>query len=144
MRIRDIILEDDTFGTPIEDEADTRGDAALITALEWLRNEASQSNAVTPRVKVDTVIERVRAIPGNEAFNFANLDAAIKSNDLVKNIVQGSPKDDPQTGGKYIYLKPAENTVDPGTGEMGAGEGGGAGKDPTKVVSAMAKRAASK
>lgn len=147
MRIRDIIFEgDDTFGTPneaIEDEAETRGDAALITALEWLRNEAAQSNAVTPRVKVDTVIERVRAIPGNEAFNYANLDAAIKSNESVKNMVQGTPKDDPQTGGKYLYLAPAENTIDDTEGQMD-NTGGGNPKDPAKVVGAMAKRAANK
>ena len=84
MRIRDIILEDPQIEfEAIEDEADTRGDSALITTLEWLRNEATQSSAVTPRVKVDTVIERVRAIPGNEAFNYAALEAANEHNEVV-------------------------------------------------------------
>jgi hypothetical protein len=139
MRINEIILED-TFGIPneaIEDEAETRGDSALITSLEWLRHEAEQSNAITPRVAVDTVIDRVRAIPGNEAFNFAALDAAFKSNESVKALVKGI-KDDPHTGGKYVYLAPPENTVDD-TDPLGA-DSAPAG-DPAKIVSRMADKA---
>lgn len=137
MRINEIIFED-LGGGVIEDEAETRGDSALITALEWLRNEADQSGAVTPRVAVDTVIDRVRAIPGSEAFNFAALDAAQKSNDTVKSLIK-SIKDDPHTGDKYVYLSPAENTVDDSDplGANGAPPG-----DPAKVVSKMASRAA--
>ena len=140
MRIRDIILEaelDDSTGA-IEDEADSRGDSALITALEWLRHEATQSSAVTPRVKVDTVIERVRAIPGNEAFNFAALDAAYDHNDTVKSLIKDI-KDDEKTGSKYIYLALPENTVD----EPVAGDDQGT--DPAasaKIVSKMAANAA--
>jgi len=140
MRIRDIILESDLEFETIEDEADSRGDAALITALEWLRNEAQQSSAVTPRVKVDTVIDRVRAIPGNEAFNYAALEAANDHNDTVKSLIKDI-KDDDKTGAKYIYLALPENTVDD-TDPLGA-QTAPAG-DPSKVVSQMAKRAASK
>ena len=142
MRIRDIILEaelDDSTGA-IEDEADSRGDSALITALEWLRHEATQSSAVTPRVKVDTVIERVRAIPGNEAFNFAALDAAYDHNETVKTLIKDI-KDDEKTGSKYIYLALPENTVD----EPVAGNDQGT--DPAasaKIVSKMANHAAGK
>jgi hypothetical protein len=139
MRIRDIILEDPQleFET-IEDEADTRGDSALITTLEWLRNEAEQSNAVTPRVAVDTVINRVREIPGNEAFNFAALDGAFSSNDVVKSLIK-KIDDDTHSGTKYVYLSPPENTVDDSDplGAQGAAPG-----DPSKIVSSMAKRAA--
>ena len=124
----------------IEDEAETRGDAALITVLEWLRNEAEASSAVTPRVAVDTVIERVRDIPGNEAFNFAALDAAYKSNDTIKSLIKGI-KDDEKTGGKYVYLAPPENTVDD-TDPLGAGTAPKG--DPSKIVQKMANRAASK
>jgi len=141
MRIRDIILEDPQIEfEAIEDEADTRGDSALITALEWLRHEATQSSAVTPRVKVDTVIERVRAIPGNEAFNYAALEAANEHNETVKSLIKDI-KDDDKTGAKYIYLALPENTVDD-TDPLGAetAEPG----DPAKVVSSMAKRAAKK
>lgn len=140
MRIKDIILESELEFEAIEDEADTRGDSALITALEWLRHEATQSSAITPRVKVDTVIERVRAIPGNEAFNYAALESANEHNDVVKSLIKDI-KDDEKTGAKYIYLALPENTVDD-SDPLGA-QGAPAG-DPSKVVSSMAKRAASK
>ena len=140
MRIRDIILEAFIENEAIEDEADTRGDAALITALEWLRNEAQQSSAVTPRVKVDTVIERVRAIPGNEAFNYAALEAANEHNEVVKSLIKDI-KDDEKTGAKYIYLALPENTIDPADP---LSVDAGVSSDSSKVVSSMAKRAAGK
>jgi hypothetical protein len=139
MRINEIIFED-FQSSAIEDEAETRGDSALITALEWLRHEAEESSAVTPRVAVDTVIDRVRAIPGNEAFNFAALDAAFKSNDTIKSLIKGI-KDDPHSGGKYVYLALPENQIDDSDplGAQGAPKG-----DPSKIVSQMANRAATK
>lgn len=137
MRINEIILESDIRDGVIEDEADTRGDSALITTLEWLRHQAEQSNAVTPRVAVDTVIDRVRAIPGNEAFNYAALDAAFKSNESIKALVK-SIDDDTHSGGKYVYLSPPENTLDT-TDPLGA-QGAPAG-DPSKIVSKMANKA---
>ena len=141
MRIRDIILEDSQIEfEAIEDEADTRGDSALITALEWLRHEATESNAVTPRVKVDTVIERVRAIPGNEAFNYAALEAANDHNDTVKSLIKDI-KDDEKTGAKYIYLALPENTVDD-TDPLNVDSDVQA--DNARVVSSMAKRASTK
>jgi hypothetical protein len=140
MRIRDIILESDLEFEAIEDEADTRGDSALITVLEWLRNEAQQSSAVTPRVKVDTVIERVRDIPGNEAFNYAALEAAHEHNDVVKTLIKDI-KDDDKTGSKYIYLALPENTID-AADPLSVDAGVSA--DSSKVVSSMAKRAAGK
>ncbi len=138
MRITEVIVE--SIDEVIEDEAETRGDAALITALEWLRNQASQSGAVTPRVKVDTVINQVRNIPGNEAFNFAALDAAHQHNDSVKALVKDI-KDDESTGSKYVYLAPPESELDDSDplGARGAPAG-----DPARVVSSMAKRAAAK
>jgi hypothetical protein len=139
MRIRDIILESEFNTEAIEDEAETRGDSALLTALEWLRHEAQQSGAVTPRVAVDTVIDRVRAIPGNEAFNFAALDAAFKSNEAIKTLIK-TIKDDEHTGGKYVYLAPPENTVDD-TDPLGANSAPAG--DPSKIVSKMAAKAAS-
>jgi hypothetical protein len=140
MRIRDIILESDLEFEAIEDEADTRGDSALITVLEWLRNEAQQSSAVTPRVKVDTVIERVRDIPGNEAFNYAALEAANNHNDVVKTLIKDI-KDDDKSGAKYIYLSLPENTID---SEDPLSVDAGVTADSSKVVSSMAKRAAGK
>jgi hypothetical protein len=141
MRVSEIILESaEIVDEVIEDEADARGDSALITTLEWLRNEAEQSNAVTPRVKVDTVINAVRNIPGNEAFNFAALDAAHQHNDSVKALIKDI-KDDEKTGTKYVYLAPPESELDD-SDPLGAETA--APGDPAKVVSSMAKRAASK
>ena len=141
MRIKDIILERaEIVDEVIEDEADTRGDSALITALEWLRHEATNSSAVTPRVKVDTVIERVRAIPGNESFNYAALEAANEHNDTVKSLIKDI-KDDDKTGTKYIYLALPENTIDD-SDPLGA-QGAPAG-DSSKIVSKMAANAAKK
>jgi hypothetical protein len=141
MRVSEIIVESaDIVDEIIEDEAESRGDSALITALEWLRNEAEQSNAVTPRVKVDTVINQVRNIPGNEAFNFAALDAAHQHNDSVKALIKDI-KDDEKTGTKYVYLAPPESELD-SSDPLGAETA--APGDPAKVVSSMAKRAASK
>lgn len=151
MRIREIIteafddidntgLEHDHDESAIEDEAESRGDSALIEVLELLRSEAADTSAVTPRVAVDTVIERVRRIPGFESFNYAALDAAIKSNDTVKNLVKGPPKDDQHTGDKYLYLTPFENTVDTSS-DGGAGAGADKGAN---IVSGMAKRAINK
>jgi hypothetical protein len=140
MRIRDIILESELVDEVIEDEADSRGDSALITSLEWLRNQANSSNAVTPRVKVDTIISQVRNIPGNEAFNFAALDAAYQHNESVKALIKDI-KDDEKTGAKYVYLAPSESEIDD-TDPLGA-KSAPAG-DPAKVVSKMAQRAATK
>lgn len=140
MRITEIIRESLELDEVIEDEAESRGDSALITSLEWLRNEANQSGAVTPRVKVDTVINQVRNIPGNEAFNFSSLDAAYQHNDSVKSLIKDI-KDDDRTGEKYIYLAPPESEIDD-SDPLGA-EVAPPG-DPAKVVSSMAKRAANK
>ena len=141
MRISEIIQESlDIVDEVIEDEADSRGDAALITALELLRNEAQHSGAVTPRVKVDTVIERVREIPGNEGFNYAALEAAHEHNDTVKSLIKDI-KDDEKSGSKYVYLTLPENTIDP---EDPIGAQGAPAGDPSKIVSKMANRAAAK
>ena len=141
MRVSEIILESaEIVDEVIEDEAESRGDSALITTLEWLRNEAEQSNAVTPRVKVDTIINAVRNIPGNEAFNFAALDAAHQHNDSIKSLIKDI-KDDEKTGTKYVYLAPPESELD-SSDPLGAETA--APGDPAKVVSSMAKRAASK
>ena len=139
MRIRDIIVESE-FDDPmsaIEDEADSRGDSALITTLEWLRHEAEKSNAVTPRVKVDTILNRVRSIPGNEQFNFAALEAAKDHNETIKTLIKDI-KDEEKTGEKYVYLAPPEN-------ELQSEPTDGQGTDPVasaKIVSKMASNAA--
>ena len=143
MKVNEIIFESDFDyeEDSIEDEAESRGDAALITVLEWLRNEAAQSGAVTPRVKVDTIINRVKNIPGGEAFNFAALDAAYSSNDSVKSMIK-SIKDDDKSGVKYVYLSSSESESEGAQAENEDDERQAAQND--KVVGGMAKRAAAK
>jgi hypothetical protein len=148
MRINEIILENlgpgmDLPSSDIEDEAHTRGDASLITALELLRQEAESSSAVTPRVRASTVVSRVQAIPGNEAFNYALLDAAFKDNEKVKAMIK-SIKDDEKTGEKYVYLTPSEASVVDADPMAAGGDAGGDPEASMKTVSQMANRALAK
>jgi len=147
MRIKEVILESDDYGlgleSSIEDEADSRGDNYLLDVLYTLRNEAAESDAITPRVSVKTIIDRVREIPGNEAFNYTLLVNAMNDNTAVKNLVKGKPQDDPKTGDKYVYMKPADSEIGPedtSTGEAGSMDA----EANQKTVQSMADRALAK
>lgn len=134
MRWHEIIAESDTLGGMIEDEAETRGDAVLATALEELRNRAH--GHTVPRVRVDSLVNLVKKIPGGEMFNVEALENARKSNDAIKELIKDI-KDD-ANGVKYVYL----NTfMDDEFGDEAIG-GNGAKTAPEKTVSAMASRAA--
>lgn len=82
----------------------------------------------------------VKHIPGAEGFNQALLDAAFKDSDKIKSIIK-SIKIDPHDGVNYVNLSPPESELDSGDplGAQGAKAG-----DPGKIVSGMAKRAATK
>jgi hypothetical protein len=54
----------------LEDDADSRGDANLITALEFLRNRSHDRHLV-PKVRVDSLINMVKGTGHNE-FNLDN------------------------------------------------------------------------
>lgn len=134
MRWSEIINESD-MDDMIEDEADTRGDSVLVTTLEELRNRARGHSV--PRVRVDSLVNLVKRLPGGEMFNAEALESARKSNEAVKNLV-ADIKDD-ENGIKYVYLAPADDAFS--TGEPGL-DGGDAGKTaPEKTVSSMANRA---
>lgn len=129
------ISESSGLGDMIEDEADARGDAVLLTALEELRNRAHGHSV--PRVRVDSLVNLIKRLPGGEMFNADALEAARKSNEAVKNLV-ADIKDD-ENGIKYVYLAPYED--DP-FGDSVAGDGETVGKTaPEKTVSGMANRA---
>lgn len=148
MRIKEVIFED--FGPDIiEDDADSRGDANLITALEFLRNQAGNKHLV-PKVLAKSLIDMVQR-SGHPEFNFAALDDAYKTNDAVKNLIKKI--EDDQNGDKYVYLSsmdpsedPAMGGADPMGGDVNADMGGGTGVVPAtdKTVSSMAKSALSK
>lgn len=137
MRITEVILES-SFDDIIEDDADDRGDANLITALEFLRNRASDTHLV-PKVRADALIGMVQNT-GHPEFNFAALDASFKSNDKVKNLIKKI--EDDQNGVKYVYLISVDPAVD--TSEVGDGAGPEGSTQPERTVDSMAKRALSK
>lgn len=138
MRITEVITED--FDDMIEDDADDRGDANLITALEFLRNRAGNKHLV-PKVRADALINMVQNT-GHPEFNFAALDAAFKSNDVVKNLIQKI--EDDQNGAKYVYLSNIDPTANQDADGSEQGAAGLGPKNPEKTVSSMATRALDK
>lgn len=110
MRIREIIIENfiDQVDEVLEDEADGRGDANLITMLEFLRNRAHDTHIV-PRIRVDSLINLVQKT-GESQFGLDNLLDAYKSNPDIKNLIKDI-KDD-SSGVKYIYLEPFQDDID--------------------------------
>lgn len=132
------ILAEDDFDDMIEDDADSRGDANLITALEFLRNRAG-NNHLVPKVRADALINMVQNT-GHPEFNFAALDSAYKSNDKVKNLIKNI--EDDERGTKYVFLNSVDPAVD--TSEVGDGAGPEGSTQPERTVDSMAKRALSK
>ena len=145
MRFAEIIAEDEFDGQPdmggsgmgdmIEDEAETRGDMVLATALEELRNRAHGHSV--PRVRVDALVNLVKRLPGGEMFNAAALEAAKSSNETIGNLIKDI-KDD-ENGVKYVYLAPFEDDGFGGDSTAGA-DADAAGNE--KTVASMAGRAA--
>lgn len=132
MRIRDIIVED-ALDDIIEDEAEGRGDANLITTLEFLRNRAHDTH-VQPRVRADSLINLVQTT-GNQQFTLENLLDSYKDNEEVKNLIKDI-KDD-SNGVKYVYLTPFADDSE----LFGASDGGPTKTQPERTVDAMAKSA---
>jgi hypothetical protein len=135
MRIRDVIVEDH-IDDMLEDEADGRGDANLITTLEFLRNRAHDTH-VQPRVRADSLINLVQTT-GDQQFTLENLLDAYSDNENIKALVKDI-KDD-STGVKYVYLQPFADDS-----EMAAlGDENAPRTAPEKTVDAMAKSALAK
>lgn len=135
MRFSEIIAEDSGVGAMIEDEAETRGDMVLATALEELRNRAH--GHTVPRVRMDALVNLVKRLPGGEMFNSAALEDARKSNDTIKNLIKDVKED--ENGVKFVYLAPFEDDGFGGDSTAGA-DADAAGNE--KTVAAMAGRAA--
>jgi hypothetical protein len=138
MRIREVITEDfdQYIDEVLEDEADGRGDANLLTTLEFLRHRAHDTH-IQPRIRVDSLINLVQGM-GEQQFSLENLLSAYKNNPNVKNLIKDI-KDDP-TGVKYVYLQTFAD--DEGTGDI---TGDTAPKTaPEKTIDSMASRAAKK
>ena len=138
MRAYEFIAEGSIDGI-IEDEADQRGDDNLANALETLRNQAHDTHDV-PMVRVDSLINIVRKMPGTEMFSVENLMDAYKSNETIKNLIKDIK--DNKDGIKYVYLTTFAD--DPDTGEDLLGQVAGGVTDPEKTIGSMAKRALAK
>jgi hypothetical protein len=138
MRAHEFIAEGSIDGI-IEDEADQRGDDNLANALETLRNQAHDTHDV-PMVRVDSLINIVRKMPGTEMFSVENLMDAYKSNETIKNLIKDVK--DNKDGIKYVYLTTFAD--DPDTGEDLLGQTAGGVTDPERTIGSMAKRALAK
>lgn len=137
MRAHEFIKED--ASEYVEDEAVTRGDANLASVLETLRNDSHDTHDV-PMVRVDSLINMVREIPGTEMFTVENLMDAYKGNETIKNLIKEIK--DNKDGVKYVYL--ATFADEPDTGDTTLGAAGGIVNNPEKTIDSMAKRALSK
>jgi len=118
----------------------------LIGVLDTLRNRFGDLGQ-EPRVRVDSLVNMVREIPGSEMFNVDTLKDLYDNDATVKNLISSIKKDD--SGSRYIYLSPAigqasdletgldseENGEPVGDGDVEAGPG------PEATVSKMSKRA---
>lgn len=127
MRLFEFAVED-----VIEDEADARGDADLITTLEFLRNQSAGKHLV-PRVRVDSLINMVN-MHNDTDYSNNDLMNAYKSNEVIKNLI-ADIKDDEKTGIKYVYLKPVDNE------ELSGSTGEESQADASGIVSKMADKA---
>jgi hypothetical protein len=139
MRVREVIVEnlDKYLDEVLEDEADGRGDANLLTTIEFLRNRAHDTH-IQPRIRVDSLINLVQGA-GEQQFNLENLLDAYKNNPDVKNLIKDI-KDDP-SGVKYVYLEPFADD-DEEVGDLG--DGSTPKTAPERTVNSMAKSALAK
>ena len=135
MRATEFVIEG--LDDYIEDEADSRGDDNLASVLETLRNRAHDKHDV-PMVRVDSLINMIRNLPGTEMFTVENLLDAYKSNETIKNLIKEIK--DNKDGVKYVYLTTFAD--DPESTDLDAVAGSVT--DPEKTIGSMAKRALSK
>lgn len=118
--------------------------ANLTGVLDTVRNSFAGLGQ-EPRVRVDSLVNMVRKIPGSEMFNVDTLKDLFDGDSAIKNMIANINKDD--TGNRYVYLKPAigqvsdiESDVKSGADQTD-GTGGKAGAGPEATVGKMANRA---
>jgi hypothetical protein len=118
----------------VEDEAELRGDGNLVSAIELLQHKSKNTHDV-PMVRVDSLINMIRQMPGTEMFTAENLQDAFKSNDSVKSVIDDIK--DNSDGVKYVYIK-SLNDVDDAETNLDNSKIGA-----ERTVDSMAKRAMS-
>jgi hypothetical protein len=97
MRAKEFILEENNNGIT---------DSNLLMALDSLRNRYTSAAEEEPKIRVDSLINMVRSMPGSEMFNAGSLVSAYDNDPALKNIIKDIKKDD--SGVRYIYLKSDE------------------------------------
>jgi hypothetical protein len=135
MRAHEFITE--ALDDYLEDEADVRGDSNLVSTLETLRNRAHDSHDV-PMIRVDSLINIIRRLPGSEMFTVENLLDAYKSNTNVKNLIKDIK--DNKDGVKYAYLATFADSPESEDEAVASADI----KNSDKTINAMVKRTLSK
>ena len=134
MRATDFIVEDSD-----QPNASTIN---LINQLDALRNRFSDVHE-EPKIRLQALVNMVRATPGSEMFNVDSLMTAYDKNKSVKNLITSIRDDD--NGNKYVYIRPAIGEIDTDI-EIAPTTDGSGGKsigrrNPQKTISTMSKRA---
>lgn len=110
-------------------------EAQVITALEFLRNR-DHNKKLLPKHSTVGVINMINNISSGALVTYELLDQIRNSNQAIGDLITDMDRES-------ISLAPfGDEPGAPQEPEETEGEGGNA-KDPTKVVDAMAKRAAS-
>jgi hypothetical protein len=118
----------------LKESSDQELKAAIKTVLEFLRNRDHDKKLLPPH-STSGFINMVNNISGSANLNYELLEKLKNSDQTIGALIVDLDRD-------KINLKPFGD--EPGAPEEPAGDStGGSSKDPTKVVDAMAKRAAS-
>jgi len=129
MRAREFVVEDNSVNPAVNN---------LLTALDSLRNRYTDSNE-EPRMRVDSLVNMVRKIPGSEMFNVDTLLSIYDKNPTIRNLIK-DVKDD-VNGIKIVYLKPAIGSNDNEVEIQDEPETPSKVQSPEKTVDQMSKRA---
>lgn len=81
----------------------------LKNVLDSLRSRYVAAHE-EPKVRVDSVVNMVRSLPGSEMFNIDLLMSAYEDDDTLTNLISGI-KRDKESDVPYVYLKTAEQDI---------------------------------
>lgn len=126
MRIRELL----------EDDSSSELAAQILTVLQFLRNRDHDKKLTAPHSTVGVINMINNITPGN-TITYELLDSIRNSNSAIGELISNMDK-------TQLSLKPFGD--EPGAPEEQEPQGseGGNAKDPTNIVNAMAKKAASK
>lgn len=122
MKVREVLVENND-------------NAALATAIEFLRNRA-HNKKVKGTHTVGSIVNMVRNIGGNETFSAMDLKRLTDTDPTVQNLIKSIDDNG------VVNLQPFGDELDLDQEEKPTMSTDGPGKDPEKIVGAMAKRAA--